>query len=182
MSFSEKWNLTNDEWDLITCLPIHTSYTVSKADGVINLEETKPYFHFRELMCSKKDNTALVDICLTSKDRTERNIQELQVLNDYVENYGLKNEDGIHVRKELVVDHFLRVLNLFDEHNKEKIKEYCFHLALKTAFSYGVPDKPMDLSEQKAMNELFRWLEIDTNKYFEQKNRDTFYNYLNNKE
>ena len=182
MSFSEKWNLTNDEWDLITCLPIHTSYTVSKADGVINPEETKPYFHFRELMCSKKDNTALVDICLTSKDRTERNIQELQVLNDYVENYGLKNEDGIHVRKELVVDHFLRVLNLLDEQNKEKIKEYCFHLALKTAFSYGVPDKPMDLSEQKAMNELFRWLEIDTNKYFEQNNKDTFYNYLNNKE
>ena len=39
----------------------------------------------------------------------------------------------------------------------------------------------MDISEQKAMNELFNWLEIDTKKYFEQDNRDKFYNYLNNR-
>ena len=182
MNFAEKWNLTDDEWDLISCLPIHTSYIVSKADGVINKEETDPYFAFRELMCLKDDNSALVDICLASKDRTERNIQELQILDDYISNYGLRNEDGAYVRKELVVDHFLRVLNLFDEHNKDKIKEYCFHLALKTAFSYGVPDSPMDINEKKAMNELFNWLEIDTKKYFEQKNRDLFYDYLNNKD
>ena len=132
MNFAEKWNLTNDEWDLISCLPLHTSYIVSKADGVINQEETGPYFGFRDLMCSKDDNSALVDICITSKDSTERNINNFK--NDYILNYGLKNEEGAYIRKELVVDHFLRVLNLFDEHNKEKIKEYCFHLALQDSF------------------------------------------------
>ena len=180
MNYAEKWNLTSDEWELISCLPLHVSYSVSKADGYINPEETGPYFDFRNRICIKDDDTALVDICLMSQDRTERNISETQILNDYITRHGLKNEDGVYIRKELIVDHFLRVLNLFDELNKDKIKEYCFHLANQTAISYGVPDEPVDLRERKTMNELFRWLEIDTQKYSEQNNRDQFYNYLNN--
>ena len=38
MNFAEKWKLTNDEWELITCLPIHTSYTVSStADDICSV-------------------------------------------------------------------------------------------------------------------------------------------------
>ena len=55
-----------------------------------------------------------------------------------------------------------------DYKNREKIKEYCFHLALQTAYAYGVPSQPADETEKSTMNELFRWLEIDITKFSEQ--------------
>ena len=179
VNYSEKWNLTEDEWNLISCLPFHISYTIAKADGVLNKEETEPYTGFREKMIRKMDDTAIVDICLASKDRQERNINDGKIISDYLDNYRLLNEDGTYLRKELIVDHFLRVLNLFDELNREKIKEYCFHLALQTAYAYGVPSQPADETEKSAMNELFRWLEMDITKFSEQNTREKFFNYLN---
>ena len=179
MNYAEKWNLTEDEWNLISCLPFHVSFTISKADGVLNKEELEPYFGFRDNMCSKKDNTAIIDICLASKDRQERNINDGRIISEYIDNYDMKNEDGSYIRKELVVDYFLRVLNLFDELNREKIKEYCFHLAAQTAYAYGVPSQPAADTEKSAMNELFRWLEIDVTKFSQQNTKEIFYNYLN---
>ena len=179
VNYSEKWNLTEDEWNLISCLPFHVSYSIAKADGVLNKEEIEPFIGFRENIIRKTDNTAIVDMCLVSKDRQERNINDGQIISEYLDDYGLKNADGSYLRKELIVDHFLRVLNLFDELNREKIKEYCFHLALQTAYAYGVPSQPADETEKSTMNELFRWLEIDITKFSEQNNRENFFNYLN---
>ena len=179
MNYLDKWNLTEDEWNLVTLLPFHVSYSVANADGIINPEETTSYSIFRDLMSNNKEDCALVDMCNESLDRAERNIDESDILNDYLSKYNLFDENGNYVRKVLVVDHFLRVLNLFDDYNKDKIKEYLFNLGLDTAYSYGVPENPLDQTEADELKELFRWLEIDQDKYFDEKTRDKFYANLN---
>jgi hypothetical protein len=85
----------------------------------------------------------------------------------------------LYYKKVLVVDHFFKVLNLFDDFNKDKIKEFLFNLGLDTAYSYGVPENPMDDSEADELRDFFKWLEIDNNKYINEKTRDNFYSYLN---
>ena len=182
MNYFEKWNLTEDEWNLISMLPYHVSFSVAIADGIINPEETSPYSVFRNLMSANKEDCALVDMCNVSLDRAERNIDESSIIDDYLNKYNLLDEDGSYVRKVFVVDHFLRVLNLFDDYNKDKIKEYVFNLGLDTAYSYGVPENPLDQSEYETLEELFRWLEIDKDKYFEEKTRENFYANLNGEE
>ena len=179
MNYFEKWNLTSDEWEFISLLPYYVSWSVATADDVINREEVAPYHTFMQLMSSNKDECAIEDICKVSLDRVERNISEWELFLTFLNNYNLLDEEGSFNRKVLAVDHFLNILNLFDDHNKDKIKEYIFHLGLSTAYSYGVPENPMDESEAQALRELFRWLEVDTDKYNVQKNRDNFYAYLN---
>ena len=179
MELHEKWNLTSQEMELVSLLPYHVSYMVASADGVINPEETTPYNVFINLMSTNSDDTALVDICKMSVDRLERGISDSELLNNYLNANDLMDENGLYYKKVLVVDHFLRVVNLFDDYNKEKIKEFLFNLGLDTAYSYGVPENPMDESEADELRDFFKWLEIDTIKYFEEKNRNNFYAYLN---
>ena len=179
MNYFEKWNLTEEEWDLLTLLPYHVSYSVADADGIINPEEIGPYKVFRELMSTNNEDCAIVDMCKTSLDRYERSIREGDLLNQYLNKKNLIDEEGLYIKKNLVVDHFLRVLNLLDDYNKDKIKEYLFNLGIDTAYSYGVPENPLDESEAQALKEIFRWLEIDQDKFFEQSKRDAFYANLN---
>tara|TARA_Y100000389_G_scaffold76546_1_gene73265 strand:- start:466 stop:1011 length:546 start_codon:yes stop_codon:yes gene_type:complete len=179
MKYHEKWSLTPQEMELISLLPYQVSYIVASADGVVNPEETSPYKVFINLMSNNADDSALVDICKISMDRHERGISEADLINSYLNENGLLDENGLYYKKVLVVDHFLRVLNLLDDFNKDKIKEFIFNLGLDTAYSYGVPENPMDDSEADELRDFFKWLDIDNNKYFEKKNRDRFYAYLN---
>ena len=179
MQLHEKWNLTSQEMEFISLLPYHVSYMVASADGVINPEETTPYSTYINLMSSNSDDTALVDICKISLDRFERGISDADLLNNYLNENNLMDENGLYYKKVLVVDHFLRIINLFDDFNKNIIKEFLFNLGLDTAYSYGVPENPLDDREADELRDFFKWLEIDTNKYFEKQNRDNFYTYLN---
>ena len=130
-------------------------------------------------MSSNSDDTALVDICKISLDRFERGISDADLLNNYLNENNLMDENGLYYKKVLVVDHFLRIINLFDDFNKNKIKEFLFNLGLDTAYSYGVPENPLDDREADELRDFFKWLEIDTDKYFEKQNRENFYIYLN---
>mgnify|MGYP000502961752 CR=1 FL=1 len=179
MELHEKWNLTPQEMELISLLPHHIAIQVAGADGVINPEETTPYKVYRNLMSNNPNDSALVDMCKLSLDRSERGINEADLLTSYLNDNALLDEDGLYYKKVLVVDHFLRVLNLFDDFNKDIIKEYVFNLGMDTAYSYGVPESPMDDSEADELRKLFKWLEIDTDKYFDKKNREKFFAYLN---
>jgi hypothetical protein len=179
MEIHEKWSLTHQEMELISLLPYHCSFIVASADGVVNPEETSPYKVFTDLMSNNPDNTALVDICKMAVDRRERGISEGLLLDSYLNENNLLDEDGLYYKKVLIVDHFFKVLNLFDDFNKDKIKEFLFNLGLDTAYSYGVPENPMDDSEADELRDFFKWLEIDNNKYINEKTRDNFYSYLN---
>jgi len=179
MHFSEKWNLTETEWNDIITFPFHVSYNVASADGIVNEEETIPYWDMLNALSLSDDDIALVDIAKNIIDYRERSMDLSELYNDMLVDKNLLDEEGLYNKKAIIVDHYLPLLNLFDEHNKEKIIEFCVYLAWETAAYFGQSTNPIHEKEHIEFFNICKWLDVNPDFYYEDDKRDIYLKYLN---
>ena len=99
MKLSEKWNLTDKEWSILITFPFHISYIISSADGIVNEEETIPYWDLVRNTSLLDENTILVDICKELMDQWERGVDLSEIYNNHLYQDNLLNDDGLYNKK-----------------------------------------------------------------------------------
>ena len=179
MNFSEKWKLTQTEWNDIVTFPFHISYNLATADGVLNDEETIPYWDMINALSLSDDDTAIVDIAKNIIDCRERSMDLSEIHGDMLLDNNLLDDEGFFNKKATIVDHYLPLLNLFDELNKEKIIEFCVYLAWETAAYYGQASNPIHEKEQIEFTNICKWLDVNPDYYYEDDKRDIYLKSLN---
>ena len=179
MKLSEKWNLTDKEWSILITFPFHISYNISSADGIVNEEETIPYWDLVRNTSLLDENTILVDICKDLMDQWERGIDLSEIYNNHLYQENLLDDDGLYNKKAIIVDYYQPILNLIEEVNREKVIEFCVYLAWETAAYFGRASNPVDEREQQEFFNIFRWLNINTDQYYEGNKRDNYLKKIN---
>ena len=179
MKLSEKWNLTDKEWSILITFPFHISYIISSADGIVNEEETIPYQDLVRNTSLLDENTILVDICKELMDQWERGVDLSEIYNNHLYQDNLLNDDGLYNKKAIIVDYYQPILNLIEEVNREKVIEFCVYLAWETAAYFGRAANPVDEREQQEFFNIFRWLNVDPDQYYEGNKRDIYLKKIN---
>jgi len=189
MDFFEKWKLTQTEWNYIITFPYYISYivSVSSADEIsFTNEKYNPYFEMINALSLSDDDIALVDIAKNIVDYEERSWDISETYHDMLVDKDLLDDEGFFNKKAIIVDHYLPLLNLFDEINKEKIIEFCVYLAWetaaygnKTAVYYGQATNPIHEKEKIEFDNICKWLDVNPDTYYEGNKREIYLNYLN---
>ena len=179
MKLCEKWNLTEKEWNILITFPFHISYNISSADGVVNEEESVPYWDFVKNTSLLDENTILVDICKDLIDKLERGEKLSELYNDHLYQDNLLNDEGLYNKKEIIVDYYQPLLNLIEQINREKVIEFCVYLAWETAAYFGKATNPVDEKEAEEFFNIFRWLNVNTDQYYEGDKRNNYLKKIN---
>ena len=176
MKLYEKWNLTEHEWNFLISFPFFVSKDVALADGTFNPEEYIPFYDLVYNFSLKKDDWALNDICKALQDLMDRGVNLDEYTDKFLDEKMLFNQpDDTFNRKEVICDHYKPLINFFDNENKEKILEFIGYLAYETAACYGIPDNPIDESEDIILTDYKNWLGIDFDKLLQEKKKKAFF-------
>ena len=87
--------------------------------------------------------------------------------------------DTFYITFDIDKKHKQPILNLIEETNREKVIEFSVYLAWETAAYFGRASNPVDEREQQEFFNIFRWLNVDPDQYYEGNKRDIYLKKIN---
>ena len=179
MKYFEKYHLIEEEWNFIRIFPYYIHLLMKEADGEISVHESEPYWRFTHNFSCKPGGWVLVDICKDIIDLKERNYIIYELLINEMEKRGYEEGDIFYKKKEILIDHFLPVLNLLESFRKAQILEFSYHLAYEVADIHGLKNNTIDIEELLTINSIFKWFEFDV-QYHDEENRLLYLKHVDN--
>lgn len=161
MNFTDKYNVSKDEWDVILTIPLYFTTGIVYADGINNPEEYTPLWAWIARSASS-GNYLENDIAIDLQDLMDENVNIWELQNTIREKYDLYNYDengeisDVNNKKhgQLIAS----IIDKLDESIVFSLLTDMRLLSYQIAIAYGVPDEPMSDSEKEMWWKLFRYL------------------------
>ena len=161
MNFTDKYNVSKDEWDVILTIPLYFTTGIVYADGINNPEEYTPLWAWIARSASS-GNYLENDIAIDLQDLMDENVNIWELQNTIREKYDLYNYDEngeiSYVNNKKHGQLIASIIDKLDESIVFSLLTDMRLLSYQIAIAYGVPDEPMSDSEKEMWWKLFRYL------------------------